>query len=273
MTSFCCLCDLPYTVDHTGECVNSHSIDRGTRKHLTSCFQTMAANASKSAISASQIEWVGFDAVPTDVKYMWNPFSSKGDQMTETEVELRIKLEAIADWVLRAITALRDCGAALEELKAKDLWRDSHDSWQEYVLARFKITASRAHQLIEFATITNALTKKVSTTVLNSLTERTIRPLTTVPDAEIKGVLDSVVLAADGGKITPKNISSAVKTAASTRTKKRRPSGVPKPIVVRIGGAKITIEPTHSAPVFRGFTESLQSAIDKLQQQRAADAA
>ena len=26
MASFCCLCDLPYTVDHTGECVNSHSI-------------------------------------------------------------------------------------------------------------------------------------------------------------------------------------------------------------------------------------------------------
>ena len=204
---------------------------------------------------------------------MWNPFSSKGDQMTETEVELRIKLEAIADRGLRAITALRDCGAALEELKAKDLWRDSHDSWQEYVLARFKITASRAHQLIEFATITNALTKKVSTTVLNSLTERTIRPLTTVPDAEIKGVLDSVVIAADGGKITPKIISSAVKTAASTRTKKRRPAGVPKPIVVRVGGAKITIQPTHSEPVFRGFEASLFSAIEKIKQTNKSEAA
>jgi len=204
---------------------------------------------------------------------MWNPFASKGNQMTESEVELRIKLETIADRGLRAVSALRDCGAALEELKTKDLWRDSHDSWQDYVFARFKITASRAHQLIEFATITTALTKKVSTTVLNSLTERQMRPLTSVPAAELPGVLDSVVLAADGAKITPKIISSAVKTAASTRTKKRRPSGVPKPIVVRIGGAKITIEPTHSAPVFRGFTESLQSAIDKLQQQRAADAA
>ena len=204
---------------------------------------------------------------------MWNPFASKGNQMTESEVELRIKLEGIADRGLRAVSAVRDCGAALEELKAKDLWRDSHDSWQDYVFARFKITASRAHQLIEFATITTALTKKVSTTVSNSLTERQIRPLTSVPAAELQGVLDSVVLAADGGKITPKTIACAIEKAVLSRPKKRRPSGVPKPLVVRIGGAKITIQPTHSAPVFRGFTESLQSAIDKLQQQRAADAA
>ena len=193
--------------------------------------------------------------------------------MTDTELELRSKLEAIADRGLRAVTALRDCGAALEELKAKDLWRDTHNSWQDYVLDRFKISASRAHQLIEFATITNALTKKVSTTVLNSLTERAIRPLASVPAAEIKGVLDSVVIAADGGKITPKIISSAVKTAASTRTKKRRPAGVPKPIVVRVGGAKITIQPTHSEPIFRGFEASLFSAIEKIKQTNKSEAA
>ena len=122
---------------------------------------------------------------------MWNPFSSStGNQMTDTELELRVKLEAVADRGLRAITAVRDCGAALEELKAKDLWRDTHNSWQDYVLDRFKISASRAHQLIEFATITNALTKKVSTAVVNSLTERQIRPLTSIPAAEIQGVLE-----------------------------------------------------------------------------------
>jgi len=205
---------------------------------------------------------------------MWNPFSSSaGNQMTDIELELRAKLEAVADRGLRAITAVRDCGAALEELKAKDLWRDTHNSWQDYVLDRFKISASRAHQLIEFATITNALTKKVSTAVVNALTERQIRPLTSVPAAEIKGVLDSVVLAADGGKITPKIISSAVKTAASSRTKKRRPAGVPKPIVVRVGGAKITIQPTHSEPVFRGFEASLFSAIEKIKQSNKSEAA
>ena len=193
--------------------------------------------------------------------------------MTDSELELRSKLEAVADRGLRAITAVRDCGAALEELKAKDLWRDTHNSWQDYVLDRFKISASRAHQLIEFATITNALTKKVSTAVVNSLTERQIRPLTSIPAAEIQGVLDSVVLAADGGKITPKIISSAIKTAASTRTKKRRPAGVPKPIVVRVGGAKITIQPTHSEPVFRGFEASLFSAIEKIKQTNKSEAA
>ena len=193
--------------------------------------------------------------------------------MTDTELELRAKLEAVADRGLRAITAVRDCGAALEELKAEDLWRDTHNSWQDYVLDRFKISASRAHQLIEFATITNALTKKVSTAVVNSLTERQIRPLTSIPAAEIQGVLDSVVLAADGGKITPKIISSAIKTAASTRTKKRRPAGVPKPIVVRVGGAKITIQPTHSEPVFRGFEASLFSAIEKIKQTNKSEAA
>ena len=193
--------------------------------------------------------------------------------MTDSELELRSKLEAVADRGLRAITAVRDCGAALEELKAKDLWRDTHNSWQDYVLDRFKISASRAHQLIEFATITNALTKKVSTAVVNSLTERQIRPLTSIPAAEIQGVLDSVVLAADGGKITPKIISSAVKTAVSTRTKKRRPAGVPKPIVVRVGGAKITIQPTHASPVFRGFAESLASAIEKIKQPNKSEAA
>ena len=193
--------------------------------------------------------------------------------MTDTELELRAKLEAAADRGLRAIAAVRDCGAALEELKAKDLWRDTHNSWQDYVLDRFKISASRAHQLIEFATITNALTKKVSTAVLDSLTERQIRPLTSVPAAELPGVLDSVVLAADGGKITPKIISSAVKTAASTRTKKRRPAGVPKPIVVRVGGAKITIQPTHAEPVFRGFEASLFSAIEKIKQTNKSEAA
>ena len=40
----------------------------------------------------------------------------------------------------------------------------------------------------------------------------------------------------------------------------------------QVGGCKITIQPTRAAPVFRGFSESLQTAIEKLNQQRIVEA-
>jgi hypothetical protein len=182
--------------------------------------------------------------------------------MTEQERQLRDRAEAVVMRGLKAAEAVREAGKALHTLKVRDLWRDTHDSWQQYVEQRFQITARRAHQLVEFAQFSDAVAEAIGTTgTAVQLTERALRPLADVPPEQVGEAIAEAVAASGGGEPTPAAIRKAASKRRKTKAKKARP---PKGRTVRVAGAKVVIVPTHPEPVFRGWAETLAAAIDKL---------
>lgn len=186
--------------------------------------------------------------------------------MTEKDRELRDRAEAIVLRGLKAAEAVREAGKALHTLKAKDLWRDTHDSWQEYVEQRFQITARRAHQLVEFSAFTEAVSEAIGTTVPVTLTERALRPLSDVPPEQVGDAIAEAIAESGGGEPTP----AAIRKAAAKRkaSKGKGKAKAQKPITIRVAGAKVTITPTHPEPVFRGWQETLVAALEKVRTDR-----
>jgi hypothetical protein len=185
--------------------------------------------------------------------------------MTEKDRELRDRAEAIVLRGLKAADAVREAGRALHMLKSKDLWRDSHDSWQEYVQERFQITPRRAHQLVEFSSFTDAVAEQVGTTVPVTLTERALRPLSDVPPEQVGDAIAEAIAESGGGEPTP----AAIRKAASKRkVSKGKKTKAPKAVTIRVAGAKVTIVPTHPEPIFRGWQETLVAALEKVSTDR-----
>ena len=170
--------------------------------------------------------------------------------MTEADRQLRDKAEAVVLRGLKAADAVKEAGKALNLLKSRDLWRDTHDSWPLYVQERFGITGRRAHQLVEFSAFTDAVADAIGTSgTAVTLSERALRPLA------------DAVAESGGGEPTP----SAIRKAVAKRKKpKARKAKAQKPMTVRVAGAKVTITPTHAEPVFRGWEATLRAALEKL---------
>lgn len=191
----------------------------------------------------------------------WN--SDKGKPaMTDKERELRDKAEQLVLRGLKAVDAVRDAGRALHTLKSRELWRDTHDSWVNYVQERFGITGRRAHQLVEFASFSDAVADAIGTSGTDvTLTERALRPLADVAPEDVPAVVAEAVAESGGGQPTPAAIRKAAAKRRKVKAKKAKPA---KPLTVRVAGAKVTLEPTHPEPIFRGYLESLQAALDKL---------
>ena len=193
----------------------------------------------------------------------WFSNDNRKPAMTSEERALRDKAEAAVVRGLQAVAAVREAGRALHTLKSRDLWRDSHDSWQEYVQGKFGISARRAHQLVEFANFTDAVAEAIGTSgTAVTLSERALRPLADVPAEEVAATIAEAVEASGGGEPTP----AAIRQAASKRKSKGRKPKPTKPLTIRVGGAKVTITPTHPEPAFRGFRETLVAALEKFAQ-------
>jgi hypothetical protein len=161
---------------------------------------------------------------------------------------------------------VKEAGRSLHLLKSRELWRDTHDSWQLYVEQTFQISARRAHQLYEFSQFSDAVADFIGTSgTAVTLSERALRPLADVPPEQIQETIAEAVAESGGGEPTPAAIrKAAAKRKVKGKRRKERPA---KPFTVRVAGAKVTITPTHSEPVFRGYVETLQAALNKIAQE------
>jgi hypothetical protein len=195
----------------------------------------------------------------------WFTSDNRKNAMTSEEKALRDRAEAAVVRGLQAVAAVREAGRALHTLKSRDLWRDTHDSWQDYVQQKFGITARRAHQLVEFSQFTDAVAEAIGTSGTDvTLSERALRPLADVPAEEVAATIAEAVEASGGGEPTPAAIrQAAAKRKSKPKGRKAKPG---KPLTIRVGGAKITITPTHAEPVFRGYRETLVAALEKMAQ-------
>ena len=185
--------------------------------------------------------------------------------MTEVERRLRDECEAKVRVGLKATAAVRDAGKALKTLKDNDLWRDSADSWESYCDSRFSLTTRRALQLIEFAGMSQLYENTIGTTGSGEPpSERSLRPLSGLDEAAVAEALAEAVEESGGTTPTPKAIAKA---AAKRKPKAKKKAKAAKPRTIRVGGAKVVIQPTHGEPVFRGYEATLEAAIAKLRAQ------
>lgn len=182
--------------------------------------------------------------------------------MTDKERELRDRAEQAVLRGLKAVDAVREAGRALHVLKSRELWRDTHDSWVDYVQERFGITGRRAHQLVEFSAFTDAVADVIGTSgTAVTLTERALRPLADVDPEDVPAVVAEAVAESGGGQPTPAAIRRAVAKRRKGKARKAKPA---RAVTVRVAGAKVTVTPTHPEPTFRGYVETLQAALAKL---------
>jgi DNA primase len=186
--------------------------------------------------------------------------------MTEQEKQLRDRAEQAVKRGLQAVSTVKEAGRSLHLLKSRELWRDTHDSWQLYVEQTFQISARRAHQLYEFSQFSDAVADFIGTSgTAVTLSERALRPLADVPPEQIQETIAEAVAESGGGEPTPAAIrKAAAKRKVKGKRRKERPA---KPFTVRVAGAKVTITPTHPEPVFRGYVETLQAALNKIAQE------
>ena len=194
-------------------------------------------------------------------------FKSEGKPaMTEQEKQLRDRAEQAVKRGLQAVSTVKESGRSLHLLKSRELWRDTHDSWQLYVEQTFQISARRAHQLYEFSQFSDAVADFIGTSgTAVTLSERALRPLADVPPEQIQETIAEAVAESGGGEPTPAAIrKAAAKRKVKGKRRKERPA---KPFTVRVAGAKVTITPTHPEPVFRGYVETLQAALNKIAQE------
>ena len=194
-------------------------------------------------------------------------FKSEGKPaMTEQEKQLRDRAEQAVKRGLQAVSTVKEAGRSLHLLKSRELWRDTHDSWQLYVEQTFQISARRAHQLYEFSQFSDAVADFIGTSgTAVTLSERALRPLADVPPEQIQETIAEAVAESGGGEPTPAAIrKAAAKRKVKGKRRKERPA---KPFTVRVAGAKVTITPTHPEPVFRGYVETLQAALNKIAQE------
>ena len=183
--------------------------------------------------------------------------------MTDEEILRKRGLEAVVDRGIVAENAVLDAGTALTELKTSDYWRDSHDSWQLYVKERFKMTASRARQLMEFSAVSEVVRHEIETSgSVFEMSERSARPITTIPAAERAEVVAEIV-EKSGGK-QPKNATIRAVVASRKRKAKVGKPKVEKPRRWHVGGCKFQGVPTHASPIFRGWRESVVALLAKI---------
>ena len=194
----------------------------------------------------------------------WFGKSGGASPMTEVEKNLRARCEEKVDRGLQATAAVLEAGKALKTLKDGDLWRDTHDSWEAYCRDRFKLTTRRALQLIEFAGMMAVYENTIGTSGSDEpLSERSLRPLSGLDEATMAEALREASEESGGGSPTPK----AIKKAASRRKPKRKKAKAAKPRTIRVGGAKVVIQPTHAEPTFRGYLATLEAAVAKMKAQ------
>lgn len=181
--------------------------------------------------------------------------------MTERERRLRDDCEAKVRTGLKATQAVQEAGKALKTLKDNDLWRDSHDSWETYCRERFQLSTRRALQLIEFAGMSAVYGELTGTSGSDAPSERAMRPLAGLDSDAVSEALKEAIDESGGSVPTPKAIRRA---AAKRKPKAKRKAKPAKARIVRVGGAKVVIQPTHAEPTFRGYLATLEAAVAKL---------
>jgi hypothetical protein len=145
-------------------------------------------------------------------------------------------------------------GAALREIRDKQLFRWSHESFETFVKDRWKMGEAYAHRLIAAAEVA----QNVSPVGVSPPSERVARPLTALEPVVQVEAWKEAVAEAGGGVPKVAQVERAVEKRKSKKGQKRRV----KPVRIKTPGGIVIVEPGRN---FISAIESLRDAIRKLE--------
>ena len=134
-------------------------------------------------------------------------------ELTADEASRLAKLETV---IAKGIQTFKQVGEALLEISDQRLYRATHSTFKDYVGEKWNMTAARAYQLCDAASVIKSLPEK--STMVDKINERQARELGKAPVTERPAVLEA---AAKNGVVTAKTIKAEVQ--------KRQPKPTPKP--------------------------------------------
>jgi hypothetical protein len=151
-------------------------------------------------------------------------------------------------------------GAALREIRDRQLYRLTHDTFEQYISERWHMDRTHAYRLIDAA----GVAQNLSPTGNIPPTERQARPLAALAPAEQLDAWQEAQQLA-GGTPTADQVEAI---CDRRKPRKKKTTKRIKPLRIRVPGAIVTIEP--SARGFTTYADAISQALGKLDQARAA---
>lgn len=144
------------------------------------------------------------------------------DRMTKSETEHFTKLEQLIE---KGLQTFVDVGNALLEIRDSRLYRDRHDTFENYCHERWQMSKTHANRLIEAAEVCENLTP--AGVIPES--ERVARPLAKLEPEQQREVWETAVKDSPNGKPTAKDVQAAADKLKSpnVRLKENEPSWKP----------------------------------------------
>ena len=171
-------------------------------------------------------------------------------------VEERAELENCVQVVKRGLGSFLEAGEALQRIKSKQLYRQSHPTFEAFAAAEFNLTGRRLAQLIESFEIVKTM-KLVSPSLPTPAMEAAVRPLAGLTPAVQVEAFQEAVEAAGGESPSPRQ----VREAAARR--KPAPKKAARPVRFRVPGAIVEVTPNKA---FGGVVEALEAALHQARQ-------
>ena len=138
-------------------------------------------------------------------------------ELVETQPELtEARLIHLENTIKCGLETFMDVGAALLEIRDKQLYRPKYKTFELYCRERWKVSRIHAYRLIESSKVASNLLPVGN---IQPQTESQVRPLTGLPEKAQRKVWEEAVQSADGKQPTAKQVEAA-------RDKKKRK---PKP--------------------------------------------
>lgn len=192
----------------------------------------------------------------------------KDGALSDNDRVVLARLEHTVEAVIPHVHGMIEAGKALAEIKSRQLYREGYPTWSEYTESRFRMTARRADQLIEFAGATAVVeaVARESGTAVPLLSERALRPLAALPT-------EDAVAAIREAAATEEGINPATLKAAAGRRRKAKSVKAPRPIRLRLPGGSVVVEINAKGASSGVTAESLLQAAIEAVRRSAADRA
>lgn len=177
------------------------------------------------------------------------------------EAARKERLETLTATAKRGLAMYAETGAALEAIKAEELWRLVAPTWESWCTKELKMSERRVGQIIEASKLASHLTAKG---MEPPATERAARSLAGMKP-EVQEEVWKEATAAAGGQPT----ADAVAAIASTRKprKKGKKKAMLKPVSIKVPGATIRVIPRRNG--FTSVVAALEYALAEVRKRNS----
>lgn len=127
-------------------------------------------------------------------------------QLRTLSADEEAKLVRLEETISQGMLCFVEVGKALLEIRDERLYRQTHDTFQNYCTQKWGFGRSYADRLIAYTKVTDVLTP----TGVKITSERQIRSLTHLQPEQQKEVWEKAVESAPDGKVTAKHVAEAV---------------------------------------------------------------